>query len=175
MKNGRSRSGKVIFESEGKTVEVVETDEEGRASYVYGFEKAGSWLIAVQLEGMPGTRRTKRVSIKEEKPKLKIPKKLLVTFLGPRGQQKLLISVTAEDGSLIAGFRGMVADGDEMKDFVADGDRVAIYPTSFGEAERSFEVRAGNTRDLIWRGLLLGPKTQRKEGDLWQYPHGCLH
>lgn len=92
------------------------------------------------------------------KPKPKVPKKLSVTFSGQRGQQKLLISVAADDGSLIAGFRGTVVDGEEMKPFETGADGTVAYPTDFTEVERSFEVKAGNSRELIWRGLLLGPK-----------------
>ncbi len=88
----------------------------------------------------------------------KIPDHICVNFAGPRGEQKLIISVAAKDESLLIGFKGAITDGDDKKTFQTGPDGTAVYKSKFTEKSRAFEVRAGNIPELIWRGRLLGPK-----------------
>ena len=92
-------------------------------------------------------------------PSIKIPKTLLVTFAGPRGGQTLLISVAAEDGSLIPGFVGTILEEDGTHEsFETDIHGRTVHKIGFIEPSRYIEVRAGNSPNLVWRARLLGPK-----------------
>ncbi|KKT16666.1 MAG: hypothetical protein UV98_C0024G0013 [Parcubacteria group bacterium GW2011_GWB1_43_6] len=132
---------RVIFEAGGKTVEVVETDDEGRASYVYSFDKPGSWLIAIQLEGMPGTRRTKRVSIKEEKPKPAVVKDIVIQYSGKPGDYEVVGQVVAEGAAEKRRIRINEARGLQAED-VKETDENGCFKFSakFGELERTYIV-----------------------------------
>jgi len=111
--------------------------------------------------------------LKETKEKLKpkqheAPKEnpdcLNVTFAGKHGKQKLTISVSTADGSFLIGFVGTIVDGGEKKSFKTLEDGTAVYDADFNEESRVFEVRAGNTKKLIWRARLLGPESEGNNG-----------
>lgn len=135
-----------------------ETDaESGRASAVIEIPKIGSYIITAFVPGLPGVRGVKRITAKEEKPKPKVPDSLSVSFTGPPGRQLLLISVGAEDGKLISGFVGAILSGGKVDAFETGPDGTTVHRVDFHEESLAVEVRAGNKRELIWRGVLLGP------------------
>lgn len=82
---------------------------------------------------------------------------LMVRFSGPRGNQKFVISVSAEDKTLIPHHPIALIDGDKFAGLKTGEDGFAFYETNFQESSRYFEIRAGNSHDLMWRARLLGP------------------
>ncbi len=87
-----------------------------------------------------------------------IPAKLSVSFAGPRGRQKLLISVAAADGTLIPQSYIVIRDGEQFMHGQTGADGTVVYEANFKEASRAFEVRAGNGPELDWQARLPGPK-----------------
>lgn len=92
---------------------------------------------------------------KPEKPKA--PKNLLVSVSGMPGKQKLLISIAAEDGTFIPNQLFTIVDGDRVASRKTGRKGVATYKVNFAEHSRYFEVRAGNTEDLVWQEQVPGP------------------
>lgn len=92
---------------------------------------------------------------KPEKPKA--PKNILVSVSGVPGKQKFLISIAAEDGTFIPNQPFTLVDGDHVADCKTGKNGVATYKTDFTEPSRHFEVRAGNTKDLVWQEQVSGP------------------
>lgn len=94
----------------------------------------------------------------EAKPKV-VCHDLMVRFAGPRGNQKLVISVSAKDGTLVPHYPVALIDGDKFTGLKTDEDGFAFYEANFQESSRYFEIRAGNSHDLMWRARLLGPRS----------------
>ncbi len=121
--------------------------------------------ILVEAHILETEKRQKKIidvpwPVKEKKEEQKAPTELLVTFSGKHGRQNLTISVSSADGLPIIGFIGTIIDGGDKKSFTIENDGTASYQTKFTEKSRVFEVRAGNTENLIWIARLLGPKKE---------------
>lgn len=129
-----------------------ETNESGRVSVSLSDLSAGSHLMVCKLKE---SDLAERVSFTVPLPKTKLPTLLQVPFSGERGKQRLSITVTAEDGSVIKGLQVTVIDGDKTETHVT-GDKP--YQMNFEESMRRVEVRAGNAKELVWQAVLLGPK-----------------
>ena len=130
-----------------------------------GLEPGHHYLVVCYIEDRLPVQ--KMVAVPElpklAKAELKIPKGISVTISGERGRQKLLISVSAEDDSLIPGFVGTLVDGGDIHKFKTDEDGLWIYQLNISEPSRQVQVLAGNTPDLVWQARLLGPRPERKE------------
>ncbi len=171
----------VIYEVDGIEIGEVPTDAEGRTSVDHMVTGEGGDILAAQIRGIPVSRRTRHVLVKAEDSELTrirqetelakakrelaeaigkpaSPARLVVHVFGRRGEQKLAISVSAEDGRLIRNFQVFVVDGASAHVLDTDDDGTAVYLLHFTEPTRLVEVRAGGTPDLIWRGRLLGPR-----------------
>lgn len=98
------------------------------------------------------------VTAKAEAPRPKVAKSLRVSVVGPRGDQKLVISIADADGMFIPKTPFLIINPARTDTYETDEDGTVTYPARFTEASRAFEVRAGNTPELVWRGRLLGPK-----------------
>lgn len=145
----------IVFYLGANEVTAEQTNAEGRVSHTFAGLNFGTHAVSIQTAGVHVTHRhtfTKPIE------KVRVPASLSVTFVGPRGQQKLLIYLNTEDGSPVSGFSGTIRDGDKSKTFKTDATGAAIYHTRFTGASRAFEVRASNKPGLVWRGRLLGPK-----------------
>jgi len=140
----------------------ISTDEFGRAHLPEMKFEEGNWTIEGQIVGE--TARFRQViPLKEDKPKTKAPKSLLVTFDGPDGKQILLISVAAEDGSLIPDFVVSILEKGRITQVKTDKNGWAKHKMNINEEDgRYVEVRAGNGPGLAWRALLLGPKKTKQ-------------
>jgi hypothetical protein len=100
---------------------------------------------------------------KPAKPEKVICSDLMVRFSGPRGKQKFVVSVNADDGTLIPDHPIGLINGDKFVGLKTNGNGFAFYEADFQESSRYFEVRAGNSHNLMWRARLLGPRPEEKE------------
>lgn len=92
-----------------------------------------------------------------ELPKPKVSKNVLVSVSGVPGKQKFLISIAAEDGIFIPNQPFTFVDGDQVANRKTGENGVATYKADFTEPSRYFEVRAGNTKGLVWQEQVPGP------------------
>lgn len=85
--------------------------------------------------------------------------KISVRVVGECGEQKLFVYAIGEDGSLVAGAKGILLDGDIPSTFTTDDSGMFVYPTNFIGA-RTFRVRIGendqNNQQRAWKGVLQG-------------------
>jgi len=126
--------------------------DDGTASTDLSGLQPGGYRIDAEVEGSDvasGERFTVPLVQRQK------PHKVAVSFNGPDGKQKLHISVSTEEGIIIPSFVVMVIEGSEA----TSHDTSKPYPMNFTEDSRAVEVRAGNTKDLVWQGRLLGPQT----------------
>lgn len=146
----------VVFLLNGDEIErILTSDESGQAKSTIVFPSTGSFLLCAYVVRWPGIQRTKRISVKKAE-KIKIPANLSVVVFGPPGKQKLLISVAAEDGGLIAGFTGKIIDGDAAIPFTTGPDGAYEHKVRFqGVKDQVVEVRVGNKPEQIWNGVLM--------------------
>ncbi len=153
---------KVVFDAEGKTLAVVETDEQGRASYVYSFDSPGSWLIAAQIDGVPGSRHFRRVPIKEDKPKQKIPGELVVKKIGFRGNYTFYISVLETGTKVpIPGAKIKIySPGSTKFPLEKNTGKTGIFrwKLEFTNKERLIRISVPEAEKLEWKMWLNGPK-----------------
>lgn len=171
----------VVFEVNGEEFQRVETNSQtGVASSVIPL-RSGSYVIAAYRSSARGEARNQRVTIHGEKKltkaeketeelkakkkladakkelkeaiegKPKIAKNVLVSVSGMPGKQKFLISIAVEDGTFIPNQPFTIVDGDRVVRRKTSRKGVAIYKANFAEHSRYFEVRVGNTKDLVWQ------------------------
>lgn len=143
---------RVVFDSEGATVSVETTDSEGRVSYVFSFDSPGGWMIGAQIEGMPGSRRSHRVSIKEEKPKVKVVKDVALERIGKPGDYEVCVRVVAEGEGVIGSRRLSIQEMRGLEaEKVEDTDENGCFKFSakFRELERTYivtDIGSGQTK-----------------------------
>jgi hypothetical protein len=145
------------------------TDENGKVSQEFSIDTSSKTiLLQAQVVGF-STMGKKFIDLpwpegkKKKDVVQKIPHNLCISFTGQRGKQTIIISITAEDKSPVAGFTGIIIDGDNKKSFKTGPHGTAVYKTDFSEESRRFEVLTGNEPQLIWRARLLGPKRLNKQ------------
>jgi hypothetical protein len=83
--------------------------------------------------------------------------KVYVTFVGPRGKQKLVITVSDATGNLVTEASVIIIDGEEVIHEKTNGDGVLVHQMDFTEHDRYVEVRTGNEHDQVWRTRMVGP------------------
>lgn len=160
--NWRPIEGKsVIFFLGGMPVgKILPTDANGRAQQEIKIP-VGTQAVSVEVQvlGSSATAR-ENLTIPEEaenaKKPGKKPKKVYVTFTGKPGEQKLVISVSDENGNFVPGASVKLVDGDDIRSLKTDEDGTLVYPMKFTEKDRYVEVRVGNEYDQIWRARLNG-------------------
>lgn len=123
------------------------------------FAKAATYTIQVALVDHPGVMMTRRVTVKSEEKKAKVPKSVDVHVTGPRGRQKLFISVSAEDNTLIPNFKGPIIDGTDRNEFITGPDGIGVYEMHFDEPGRVVDITLGSEPSAIWKTVIPGPKT----------------
>jgi hypothetical protein len=162
----------VLFLSNKKEIGRVTTDKEtGCAHLEFSIVETGAYIVHTAVVEMPGVTRSKQIVVKKDV-KQKVPKSLEVTFVGERGKQTLFIAVGGEDGILIPNFTGSIIDGIEQKKFTTGENGTCKHEMDFHDPDRFVEVKAGNSPNLIWSEVLLGPKKTQVETQIKQtnYP-----
>lgn len=149
----------VIFTLNDAEYVRVETEVEGRASALITLPGPGSYRLVAQLEGMPGVRVSRLLTVKETPKKSVKASKISVRVTGKCGEQKLFIYAVAEDGSLVAGAKILLLDGEKPSTFATDESGMFVYQTNF-TGVRTFRVRIGendmDNKQRAWKGVLQG-------------------
>ncbi len=140
----------------GESFRLTTDGETGEVAQELVFDKPGSYLVQASVAEYPGVMMTRRVTIKSEERKAKVPVFVHVDVIGSRGEQKLFISVSDGDGKLIPDFKGKLLDGTEKKSFKTGKDGTGLYEMHFDEPSRVVEINLGNTPDLIWTAVIPG-------------------
>lgn len=86
----------VQFEVDGIVEAEMDTDE-GRASTSHTLTTAGSYIISAQIKNLPGSRRTKKILIKDEAPKRKKLAEPKISLDGGYGNRWLYTYLQYED------------------------------------------------------------------------------
>lgn len=127
-----------------------DTNEQGRASTEVQLTP-GKHRVTARVAGADWYET---IPIALPEPKGKKAADLRVFFSGPRGYQRLVISVAGDDGLKIPGYVVTIDDGVAVKTHNTEDP----YPMSFSEPRRLVRITAGNAKCLWWEGVLMGPK-----------------
>ena len=145
----------IVFDPGGHRKQI---DSRGIAFIRLSTDRQGVFTTIASLESDPNVHDEIEVVVPEKQKEEKLkPKKLSVVFYGPNGSQTLVISVSGETGLLIPKFKGnIITDLEGVNPFETKDDGIAKYQLKHSEDDRSVEIQAGDTKELAWRGLLLG-------------------
>lgn len=161
--NAPARDKKVEFLRDVDVIGTEEVNESGRAVCAISEVNDGRHRISAYVVGtMARDHEVLVLGEKKDKPKTKVPKELLATFLGEWGRQVFLLSVKAEDGTLIPNFPIEVFDESQPteagKTLRTGQDGFVRYQMNFSAPSCYVEFRAGNSSELRWANRVLGPK-----------------
>lgn len=134
--------------------------QKGKALYpLTGLTPGHHYLVVVSGKDRPVWKLIPAPELPKPK-KPEVPKNVLVSVSGVPGKQKFLISIAAEDGTFIPNQPFTLVDGDHVVDRKTGKNGVATHRADFTEPSRCFEIRAGNTKDLVWQEQVPGPPAE---------------
>lgn len=136
---------------------MVPTLPEPKSTEVRDAEKA---LVIQQKAQADLTTARAGKDLKELTEKPKVPAKLEVNPIGPRGAMELLIVVRDAAGTIIPECPIIIRNGDQVytnEKIDPDGTLLWPVPVTAQEGSREVEIKAGDKEELRWRSLILGP------------------
>ncbi len=92
------------------------------------------------------------------------PREVLnVEVVGPKGRQKLFISVSMENGGLIADAEGVLIDGLISKEFTTGQSGIYVHEVKFdgNEPTRVIRVKIGDGPIHNWESVIMNTKPPR--------------